>query len=93
MKTMKNSSRFALRSPPKRPHMCRLPRMVRTALDVELADRDFRKSFSRNYRVLFQPNWWGYRVEVLESVLELTAEIWVNRSVEGSRANVWEKRG
>eukprot|EP00913_Durusdinium_trenchii_P014751 g13836.t1 len=50
-------------------------------LHVPLADRSFRSKFSRNYRVLFQANPNGYRVEVLESVLDLSAEIWVNRRI------------
>lgn len=48
-------------------------------LQVPLADRSFRKNFSRNYKVLFQANPNGYRVEVLESVLDLNATVYVNR--------------
>ncbi|CAJ1434054.1 unnamed protein product [Effrenium voratum] len=48
-------------------------------LQVPLADRGFRKNFSRNYKILFQANPNGYRVEVLESVLDLCADIYVNR--------------
>eukprot|EP00435_Cladocopium_sp_Y103_P005133 s2289_g1.t1 len=47
-------------------------------LQVPLADRSFRKNFSRNYKVLFQANPNGYRVEVLESVLDLNATVYVN---------------
>eukprot|EP00434_Breviolum_minutum_P003084 symbB.v1.2.002715.t1/scaffold148.1/size298184/4 len=48
---------------------------------IPLSDRGFRQHFSRNYRILFQANPKGYRVEVLESVLDLTAEISVNRRI------------
>lgn len=48
-------------------------------LQVPLADRSFRKNFSRNYKVLFQANPNGYRVEVLDSVLDLNSTVYVNR--------------